>query len=879
MKKAIDQTVRDLKRGVNKKVLKVPLIEQKVLDATSNEPWGPHGTLLADIAQASRNSFEYQMIMSIIWKRINDTGKNWRHVYKALTVLDYLVGHGSERVIEEIREHAYQIQTLADFQYIDSSGRDQGNNVRRKSQNLVVLVNDKERILEVRQKAAANRDKFQNSSAGSMYRPRSRERFDDRSGSRDEERNGYGKEREYRYRDDDRYGKYGDSNSRDGDRYGREYEDRDRYGRDDDYRRRSPSVDGSQYGSRSRSADRDRERGYEDDGQYSSRGRSGARADDQSQDGSASGGKLNRIYSEQNLSAPPNYEDAVGSAHSSTHSDRDGETSAAAHKSSIPSASSSPPQATGTAASSPARAPSSSAAPAVNNKEPGEFNEFDPRGTVPTAPTTSSTVAPTRSNNGEVDLFASLSDSFTDNSLALVPTNEVEASTNSASGVPSQGHDDPFGDGQFKAIPSTDGAPGQQQSFHSVPSFQNTPNSGPQPPQQTSQSSAMVAFSGATSTSSGDTNIDMLADIFPVSGHQHPVNSQPDYPATVNQEVPQSGQIVPSTFSSSGDPQAHQTGFPAQSGQTAFYGGGPTAHQTSFPVQSGHPSSIHGFPPQSGQPVMHPNYSSQFGQPARQEFFPVHNGQPSSGYPNQPVHPNAASYGNYNMQPGGQNMVPEVSSAPTSQQNATNFHESPQPFQAPQTGSSALVASQSGFPSSASISTAPPPKDKFETKSSVWTDTLNRGLVNLNISGPKTNPLSDIGVDFDALNRKEKRMEKPAANPVTSTIHMGKAMGSGSGIGRAGAGGLRPTSNPMMGAGAGMGMAGPRPYGGMNQQSMGMGMGSNMGPNTAMAPNMGMGAQMQRPTGFPPGATMQGGYNPMMGTGNYGQNPYGGGYR
>lgn len=43
------------KRGVNKKVLKVPSIEQKVLDATSNEPWGPHGTHLIDIAQASRN--------------------------------------------------------------------------------------------------------------------------------------------------------------------------------------------------------------------------------------------------------------------------------------------------------------------------------------------------------------------------------------------------------------------------------------------------------------------------------------------------------------------------------------------------------------------------------------------------------------------------------------------------------------------------------------------------------------------------------------------------------------------------------------------------------------------------------------------------------
>lgn len=50
-------------------------------------------------------------------------------------------------------------QTLSNFQYIDSSGKDQGSNVRKKAQSLVVLVNNKERIQEVRQKAATNRDK------------------------------------------------------------------------------------------------------------------------------------------------------------------------------------------------------------------------------------------------------------------------------------------------------------------------------------------------------------------------------------------------------------------------------------------------------------------------------------------------------------------------------------------------------------------------------------------------------------------------------------------------------------------------------------------------------------------------------------------------
>lgn len=169
-----------------------------------------------------------------------------------------------------------------------------------------------------------------------------------------------------------------------------------------------------------------------------------------------------------------------------------------------------------------------------------------------------------------------------------------------------------------------------------------------------------------------------------------------------------------------------------------------------------------------------------------------------------------------------------------------------------------------------------PPKDKFETKSTVWADTLSRGLVNLNISGPKINPLSDIGIDFESINRKEKRMEKQPTAPVTSTITMGKAMGSGSGIGRAGAGALRPNPNAMMGSGMGMGMG--------NAPGVGMGMGGYGGMNPSMGMGMGMGGMgmgqgyqvQQPPAGMPPGANMPGNYNSMTGPGGYAQQPYGG---
>lgn len=217
-KKVLDQTVREIKREVNKTILKVPEIEQKVLDATSNEPWGPHGTVMAEIAQATRNYYELQMVMAVLWKRLSDTGRNWRHVYKALTLLEYLVAHGSEKVIDDIKEHGYQISTLADFQFVEPNGKDQGINVQKKSQNLILLVNDKEKIREVRQKAAENRDKYRGlSSSGVMSKPSSYQSTGGSYGGDRYEEDNYSRHTNDRYsrdRDADRYR----SDDRNGDR-------------------------------------------------------------------------------------------------------------------------------------------------------------------------------------------------------------------------------------------------------------------------------------------------------------------------------------------------------------------------------------------------------------------------------------------------------------------------------------------------------------------------------------------------------------------------------------------------------------------------------------------------------------------------------------
>jgi hypothetical protein len=73
--------------------------------------------------------------MDMLDKRLNDKGKNWRHVLKSLKVLDYCLHEGSELVVTWARKNIYIIKTLREFIYIDEDGRDVGQNGMQ-SQNI-----------------------------------------------------------------------------------------------------------------------------------------------------------------------------------------------------------------------------------------------------------------------------------------------------------------------------------------------------------------------------------------------------------------------------------------------------------------------------------------------------------------------------------------------------------------------------------------------------------------------------------------------------------------------------------------------------------------------------------------------------------------------
>lgn len=817
------------------------------------------------------------MIMNIVWKRVSDTGKNWRHVYKGLIVLDYLVAHGTERVIDDIREHSYQISALADFQYIDSSGRDQGSNVRRKSQSLVSLVNDKERILEVRQKALATRDKYRSAFAtsGPHRSPGGYDNDRDRyEGGRYDNRNGYGRERDG-YREDDRYSGAGDTPNRDGDRYSRDSNERNR---EDEYRGSNSNPEYAEGSGR---------RSYGDEEAYSSRGR-GSNADAPTQDERP----IERKPSNQQIASPPNYEDVTGDTQDNHHDERNGASvPAAAPKVSSPSVprTSFPPvpgQVNGVHDKPVEVVAAQPPAPA----EPNGFDEFDPRGSVPDAspPVNTSPIM----NSFEMDLFGS--DPI--GALALVsvpqPTDvpNVEPPANSGfetdsfMGMPpaSTGFSEaidasnPFGDPTpFKAV---------QEENHAVSQTNATPAGSFQ---ATGPGADVNPFQPASSTSFGfeDTLGDLSFASNAAPGQQDIFGSTTSLPTGVSHANP--SQQAPSAY------------VPSQASQ-------PVTHAPPQAVAPNTHAALMYSQPQAYPAALNP---SSFPQAAAPSFAPPQ--APQAAAPNLPSGPS-----NFFMQPASQNGAPPSYVPPQSShlppqhapqqsflpQTAAPAPQAPsisrgasQPFGAPNS-----VPSGANTPLQSSLS-APPetlisalqvsqtqPVKKFEPKSTVWSDTLTRGLVDFNISGAKTNPHADIGVDFDSINRKDKRQEKKISQaPVVSTITMGKAMGSGSGIGRAGASAVAPPSNPM-GAGRGVGIGGAgygggmgmnRPMGmgmGMNQQPMGMGMGMNqqqMGMNIGMGMNQGMG--MRPPMGMAPGGMPGAGYN-QMGAGYGGQQPYGG---
>lgn len=61
--------------------------------------------VIAEISEAAFESEGYRQIMGVIARRLQDTGELWRHVYKSMLLLEYMLKHGPQKVQLPARGH------------------------------------------------------------------------------------------------------------------------------------------------------------------------------------------------------------------------------------------------------------------------------------------------------------------------------------------------------------------------------------------------------------------------------------------------------------------------------------------------------------------------------------------------------------------------------------------------------------------------------------------------------------------------------------------------------------------------------------------------------------------------------------------------------
>jgi epsin len=135
-------------------------VEARVYEVLSHKNWGASGSLLNEIARDTYDYEKFAIISQLTWESLeNQRPAAWRVVFKGLTLLEHLVKNGSERCVDDARNHGHTLRALKQFNYYEGT-IDRGSGVREKVKQMMEILSDDERIREERQKAKQLQQKF-----------------------------------------------------------------------------------------------------------------------------------------------------------------------------------------------------------------------------------------------------------------------------------------------------------------------------------------------------------------------------------------------------------------------------------------------------------------------------------------------------------------------------------------------------------------------------------------------------------------------------------------------------------------------------------------------------------------------------------------------
>ncbi|KAH7724542.1 ENTH domain containing protein [Aphelenchoides avenae] len=162
--------IRKISDKVQGYVMNFTEAETKVREATNEDPWGPTGPQMQEIANLTFQYDAFPEVMGMLWKRMfQDNKLAWRRVYKSLILLNHLLKNGSERVVSNARDHLFELRSLESYKYVDERGKDEGINVRHRVKQVMELVQDDEALRGERRKAKTEgKEKYQGFSKEEM---------------------------------------------------------------------------------------------------------------------------------------------------------------------------------------------------------------------------------------------------------------------------------------------------------------------------------------------------------------------------------------------------------------------------------------------------------------------------------------------------------------------------------------------------------------------------------------------------------------------------------------------------------------------------------------------------------------------------------------
>ncbi|CAE7524947.1 Epn3, partial [Symbiodinium sp. CCMP2456] len=83
------------------------------------------------------------MVISFIWKILQEKDEQWRRIAKTLALLEVILTCGSENAFQEIRRDQWRIQQWEDFRFLEE-GTDVGAGIRSKASEVLQMLADEE---------------------------------------------------------------------------------------------------------------------------------------------------------------------------------------------------------------------------------------------------------------------------------------------------------------------------------------------------------------------------------------------------------------------------------------------------------------------------------------------------------------------------------------------------------------------------------------------------------------------------------------------------------------------------------------------------------------------------------------------------------------